>query len=117
MQAQTENIGPVIDRFNDAFQRHDPALLVDLIAPDCVLENTTPAPNGSRHVGGAACLALWQGIASDREGRFDLEEVVLLQDHALIYWHYRHGASATRGINIMRVRDGRIVEGRGYVKA
>ena len=55
----------LIDAFNAAFQRHDPALLPPLIALDCVLENTQPAPNGSRHVGRDACLAVWQGVASN----------------------------------------------------
>ncbi len=66
----------VIRRFNDAFQLHDPSLLDDLIAPDCVLENSTPAPNGSRHVGREACLALWKGIVTTPGTRFDLEDVV-----------------------------------------
>lgn len=41
----------VIARYNDAFERHDAALLSELIAPDCIIENSTPAPSGSRHVG------------------------------------------------------------------
>ncbi len=41
----------VIEQFNNAFQRHDPLLLEGLIAEHCVLENTTPAPDGARHVG------------------------------------------------------------------
>jgi hypothetical protein len=41
----------VIEQFNNAFQRHNPSLLVDLIVENCVLENTTPAPDGARHEG------------------------------------------------------------------
>lgn len=107
----------VIDRFNAAFQQHAPEWLDDLIAPGCVLENTTPAPDGSRHEGRDACLALWRGIAADRAGQFTCEEVVVLGEHALIYWRYVHAGNAVRGINTMRVQDGLIVEGRGYVKA
>ena len=41
----------VIARFNDAFQQHDPAPIGDLVAEDCVLENTSPAPDGARYEG------------------------------------------------------------------
>ena len=113
------DIRTVIDRFNQAFQLHRPEELRELVADDCVLENTVPAPDGDRHAGREACLALWQAIASDRNGRFDVEEVRLLEDDALIFWRYRWGearADSVRGVNIMRVTGGRIVEARGYVK-
>ncbi len=109
----------VIRRFNDAFQRHDPSLLNDLIAPDCVLENSTPAPEGSRHIGRAACLALWQGIVTTPGTGFDLEDVVVSGERATIRWRFRWGdddASSVRGVNLMRVRGGLIIEGMGYVK-
>ena len=38
----------VMRRFNQAFQRHDPDALAELVAEDCIIENTQPAPNGSR---------------------------------------------------------------------
>ena len=109
----------VIGRFNDAFQRHDPTLLDDLIAPDCTLENTTPAPNGSKHVGRDACLAVWRGIIASPGTRFDLEDVIVCGERATILWRFRWGndeANSVRGVNLMRVRDGLIVEGMGYVK-
>jgi len=119
MSPDAQDVQSVIDRFNQAFQLHRPELLADLIADPCVLENTAPAPDGDRHVGREACLALWQGIASDRQARFDVEETRVLEDHALIFWRYRWGEApgeSVRGINVMRVLHGRIVEGRGYVK-
>ena len=106
----------VIDRFNDAFQRHDATLLEDLIAEDCVIENTRPAPDGERTVGRRACFELWKGIATAPEVRFDLEGVTLADDRAIILWKMWNGGNALRGVNLMRVRDGLIVEALGYVK-
>jgi hypothetical protein len=109
----------VIDRFNDAFQRHDPTVLEDLIAENCVLENTTPAPDGARHVGRAECLALWKSIASSQDARFDLEDVFVADERAIIRWRLRWGegdSNSVRGVNLMTVKDGLIVEGLGYVK-
>jgi ketosteroid isomerase-like protein len=107
----------VMDRFNDVFQRHDPGALDELVAEDCVVENTQPAPDGSRCVGKAACVALWTGIATDAGISFDLEDVLTQDDRAIIYWRLRHASGSVRGVNLMRVRDGRIVEARGYVKS
>jgi hypothetical protein len=90
------------------------------VAEDCVIENTVPAPNGSRRVGRDACVALWREIATTPGTRFDLEDVVVAGDRAIIRWRFWWGegeASSVRGVNLMRVRDGRIVEAMGYVKA
>lgn len=117
---QDSQTSEVIGRFNEAFQRHDPALLEGLIGEDCVIENTQPAPNGSRHVGREACLALWQGLATSPGTQFDLEEVFVAGERAIIRWRFRWGEGETnsvRGVNLMRVRDGLIVEAMGYVKA
>lgn len=109
----------VIDRFNEAFQRHAPELLDDLIAEECVLENSQPRPDGELRRGRAACLEVWRALAEDPATRFELEEVLVAEERAVIRWRYRWGADfseSVRGINLMRVRDGRIVEGMGYVK-
>src|SRR5262245_39627650 len=57
----------VIRRFNEAFQQHDPGAFTGLIAEDCVLENTGPAPDGARHVGREAALAVWTALAGNPE--------------------------------------------------
>jgi ketosteroid isomerase-like protein len=117
MDAQTTLTTEIMRRFNDAFLSHDPSLLDGLIAEDCVIENTTPAPDGARHVGGEACMKLWQGIATAPGTRFELEEVVAMGERAIIRWRYHFGeGQSVRGVNLMRVRDGRIVEAMGYVK-
>jgi ketosteroid isomerase-like protein len=119
MTTSSEETEDLMFRFNGAFIRHDPAALVDLVDPDCVIENTTPAPDGSRHVGRAACLAVWQGLAGNRDTQFEPEEVFAAGDRAIIRWRYVFGegkSDSVRGVNLMRVRGGRIVEAMGYVK-
>jgi hypothetical protein len=65
----------VLRRYHDAFRSHSPEQLVELVADDCYIENIAPAPNGSRHVGKAACLEVWQGLAADEGKRFEHEEI------------------------------------------
>jgi glutathione S-transferase len=105
-----------IDRFNDAFLRHAPDAIAPLVADDCTIENTHPAPDGERRTGKAACVELWRGIAGDPEVAFELESVDAIDDRATIFWRLRRAGSEIRGVNLMRVRDGLIVEARGYVK-
>jgi ketosteroid isomerase-like protein len=115
--AQSEKTAEIMRRFNDAFQKHDPSALPDLVAENCIIENTVPAPDGARHTGRDAFVKLWQGIASDRSGRFDVEDVIAAGERATIRWRYwRSDGSSIRGVNLMRVRDGLIVEAMGYVK-
>jgi hypothetical protein len=109
----------VIARFNNAFLRHEPDFLTDLIAEDCVIENSNPAPNGSRHVGREACLTLWRGIATAPGTQFELEDVLVTGEQAIIRWRLWWGTgedNSVRGVNLMRLRNGLIVEGLGYVK-
>jgi hypothetical protein len=119
MNAAETQTSEVIRRFNDVFQHHDPSELPELVAADCVVENTQPAPNGSRHVGRDACVALWKGIATAPGTHFDLEDVIVADDRATIRWRYCWGdgeANSVRGVNLMQVRDGRIIYAMGYVK-
>ncbi|MFF0574704.1 nuclear transport factor 2 family protein [Streptosporangium saharense] len=109
----------VIDLFNRAFVTHAPEILDDLVADDCVMEAVQPAPDGERVEGGEACLAFWRALADDRATQFSPEEVTVAGDRATIRWRYRYGdgpADSVRGVNLMRIRDGLIVEALGYSK-
>ena len=116
----TPTVEAVMTQFGDAFREHDPRLLDGLLAEDCILENTGPAPEGSRHVGRAECLAFWSEIARNEELVFETEEMWIADDRAVRRWRLRYGPGEqdyTRGVNLMRVRDGLIVEAMGYAKA
>jgi ketosteroid isomerase-like protein len=117
--AAGQTTSDVIQRFNDAFQRHDSTLLPELIADECIIENTTPAPNGARLEGKRACLELWSRLATSPGMHFDLEEVFVAGERAVIRWRLCWGegeSNSVRGVNVMRVRDGLIVEALGYSK-
>lgn len=108
-----------VERFNRAFEAHRPEDLDDLIGEGCILENTTPAPDGARYEGREACLDFWKSIASSTHLVFEAEEIWASGDRGIIRWQLRwgeHETDRTRGVNIMRVRDGKILEARGYVK-
>lgn len=114
-----EQTREVVERFNLAFRRHEPALLADVLAPDCVLENSGPAPDGTRHVGFDECLRFWSAIAADEGTTFDVEELWTAGDRAVCRWRLRYGpgeAEFVRGVNVTRLENGLIAESFGYVK-
>lgn len=120
METQPSQTLQIIQRFNQAFVQHDGSLLDDLIAADCVMESVEPAPDGTRYVGRNACLEFWQNLANNRDGTFADEDIVAIDEHAIIRWRYRFGpglSQSVRGVNVMHVRDGLITEALGYVKS
>ena len=109
----------VIDLFNRAFQERDETLLVDIIAADCVMESVQPAPDGTRYEGYDASFSSWKALIDDTTSRFELEDVQTGDEWALIRWRYVWGDGAeesVRGVNVMRVVHGQIVEAAGYSK-
>jgi ketosteroid isomerase-like protein len=116
---QSSRTAAAIDRFNRAFVRHDGSLLENLIAEDCVMESADPAPDGTRVVGRVANLRLWQNLANNKDGAFEVEDVVVFGDRANVRWRYRSGpglSQSVRGVTLMRLRDGLIVEALAYAK-
>lgn len=115
---QSNETAEIMRRFNQAFLEHKPAILEDLVGPDCVMESIQPAPDGTRYEGRDVCLAFWQALAADRAAYFDVEDTVAMGDRAVIRWRFNFGdGGSVRGVNLMRVRDGRIVEALGYSKS
>ncbi|OLF14361.1 hypothetical protein BLA60_04335 [Actinophytocola xinjiangensis] len=115
----TRSTADTIARFNRAFQERDATLLMDLIAPDCVMESVQPAPNGTRYEGYDASFGSWKALIDDTASHFEVEDVHSGDGWALIRWRYVWGPGvddSVRGVNVMRVVDGRIVEAAGYSK-
>lgn len=105
----------VIDQFHSAFIERAPNKFDDIIAADCVMEGVGPAPDGNVWTGYDECRAGWQGLASDPTIQFEHEHVDVYGDRGVILWRIT-GAQDYRGVTLMRVRNGKIVEALGYGK-
>jgi ketosteroid isomerase-like protein len=112
----------VIQRFEDALNRHDLAGVMALMTHDCVFENTFPPPGGARHEGQAAVRAALEAFfTSSGQSAFETEELFACGDRAVVRWLYRwvdaHGVTGhVRGVDVLRVRDGKVAESLAYVK-
>jgi ketosteroid isomerase-like protein len=111
----------VVERFNDAFNRHDVPAIMALMTDDCVFDNTRPAPDGQRFEGQPAVRRCWEEMFQrSPQARFVCEEIFAAGDRCIVRWTYhwvRDGRDGhVRGVDIIRVRDGRVAEKLSYVK-
>jgi uncharacterized protein (TIGR02246 family) len=106
----------VIDRFNAAWNAHDLEGALALVSDDCVFESTSPPPDGERHQGRAAVEAAWKAIFADTRSHFEVEEVFVAGDRVVQRWCYEWGDGHVRGVDVMVVRSGQVVEKLSYVK-
>ncbi len=106
-----------IERFNEAFNRHDVDAVMALFTDDCIFENTSPAPDGERHVGQDAVRAFWeQFFAASPQAHFTAEDIFASNDRVCVRWRYDWGEGHVRGVDVFRVVDGRVAEKLSYVK-
>src|SRR5882672_4038262 len=74
--AQTTRV--VIDRFNEAFNRHDADALAALLTEDTVFEDTSPQPDGRRIEGKNAVVKFWRTwFKGNADARFEAEETIV----------------------------------------
>ena len=111
----------VVDRFNEAFNRHDADALATLLTDDTVFEDTSPAPDGHRIEGKAAVAAFWRvWFARNPDAVFETEDVIVSGDRAVVRWVYRKLRNGQpwhlRGVDVFTVRDGRVAAKLAYVK-
>jgi ketosteroid isomerase-like protein len=111
----------IIERFNDAFNRHDVDAIMNCMTDDCVFENTRPAPDGARITGQAAVRAFWEDFfRRSPQAHFDTEEMIATGDRGIVRWRYSWVRDGTpghvRGVDVFRVRDGKVAEKLSYVK-
>jgi|SRR5579862_2623682 len=120
-QSREQTTRAAIDRFNEAFSRHDANALAAFLTEDTVFEDTSPAPDGRRVTGKAAVVDFWRGwFARNADARFEPEDVIVSGNRATVLWVYRKMRNGEpwhlRGVDIFTVRDGKVAAKLAYVK-
>jgi ketosteroid isomerase-like protein len=124
---QTSSTLAAVARFNAAFDRHDVDGVMAAMTDDCVFENTGPAPDGERYTGAADVREFWDRFfRSNPRATFVAEEQFAAGDRCVVRWRYEWGDTQpaeptsgvhhVRGVDIFRVRGGRVAEKLCYVK-
>jgi ketosteroid isomerase-like protein len=122
VEAGTELTLATIAAFNEAFNRHDVDDVMALMTDDVIFENTSPFPDGERYEGQAAVRAFWQQMFdSTPDAYFEAEDIYGAGDRCTVRWRYSFTSSNgvpghVRGVDVFRVRDGKVAEKLCYVK-
>ncbi len=108
--------------FNQAFNRHDVAGMMQLMSDDCVFENTAPAPDGTVYSGKQAVTQFWQDFfRQSPQAHIEIEEIFGLGTHVVMRWRYdwvdQSGTRGhVRGVDLYQVKNGLIAQKLSYVK-
>lgn len=111
-----------VERFNDAFGRHDVDAVMAAVTDDCVFEDTTP-PDGRRYEGRQQVRDCWEAFfRASPSASFTWEETVVYGDRATVRWYYQWGPDGpggpghVRGVDLLVLRGGRVAAKYSYVK-
>jgi ketosteroid isomerase-like protein len=112
----------LLREFHEAFNRHAVDQIMALMTDDCVFENTYPPPDGTRLSGQAAVRAYWEAFFRESpQAHFAIEDLFASSDRGVLRWRYswidgQGHEGHVRGVDIFRVRDGKVAEKLSYVK-
>ena len=119
--ARIESAMRTVLEFNEAFNRHDVASMMQLMSDDCVFENTHPAPDGTVYTGKEQIAQFWKDFfLQSPQAHIDIEDIFGFGERCIMRWRYRWtgkgGEGHVRGVDIFRVKNDLICEKYSYVK-
>ena len=108
-----------IERFNEAFNRHELDAVLKLMTDDIVFENSS----GGRFEGQVAVRGvLSRAFELMALGWFNTEEMFAYEDRCVVRWVYTFNREDptrgnVRGVDLFRVRNTKVAEKLSYVKS
>jgi predicted ester cyclase len=101
----SNNTLAIVEKFNAAFNKHDVQAVMNIMTDDCVL----------------AVRAYWEKFFTNNpDAFFETEDVFSAGDRCLVRWIYRKTKDGKlwhlRGVDVFKVRDGKVAEKLAYVK-
>jgi hypothetical protein len=106
----------VVGNFGQAWSEHNLEKALSMCTSDCVFDSTAPSPDGTLCTGIDEIRTNWRPIFEDQSSRFDAEETFALDDRVVQRWIYRWTTGHVRGVDVFRIRDGKVAEKLSYVK-
>ena len=120
--SKIESGARMVLEFNEAFNRHDVAWMMQLMSDDCVFENTEPSPDGLVYTGKEAVARFWHDFfLASPQAHIEIEEIFGLGLRCVARWRYDWVDAAgkkghVRGVDLFKMKDGLICEKLSYVK-
>ena len=120
--AITAETTATVRRIMEAINRHDVDAVMAAMTDDCVWESAFPLPDGTRYEGQAAVRARMEEVFSAYPDlRCETEEMFAVGDRCVFRWvGHRTDKDGkpehSRGVDIVRVRNGKVAEELVYTK-
>lgn len=111
-----------VQRWGEAVNRQDLDGVMAAMNEDCVFDASYPQPDGTLFQGQEAVRAVWEEFfRASPHSVFETEEMSASGDRCIFRWVHRwiddDGKPAhSRGIDVMRVREGKVAEKLVYYK-
>lgn len=108
-------------RFHEAVNAWDGPAIADAITDDCRFVSTMP-PDGDAYEGATAVVDFFTRMFETSRARvFEMEDLIVAGDRAVLLWNHRWtdldgGSGNVRGVDVFRVREGKVAEKLSYVK-
>ena len=112
----------VVLEFNEAFNRHDVAGMMQLMSDDCVCENSGPAPDGAVYSGKKVVTLFFQDLFRESpHAHIEIEEIFGMGARCIMRWRYNWVDAAgkkghVRGVDIFQLKNGSICQKLSYAK-
>jgi len=108
----------VAEAFAAAWDAQDLEAVLALVTDDCAFESARPGANGPRVEGREALRQVWAPSFEPSSATMETESTFAAEGGRVVQlWRFVDGDRVVRGVDVLRVRDGRICEKLGYVKA
>ena len=116
--SEVESAMRAVLAFNQAFNRHDLAGMMQLLSRDCVVEGFAPAPDGAVYISKEAIVSYYEGLFAELpDVQIKAEDIFGFGKRCVIRWKLEWGEEHLRGVDIVRVEDDLICERLSYVKS
>ncbi len=112
----------VIRQFHQALNEGDVDAMMLLMSEDCIFENTSPAPDGTRYQGKKSVRRFWEEFfRASQKPQIQAEDLFACGDRGVMRWLYtwkdENGIfHHIRGVDVYLIRDGMIAQKLSYVK-
>jgi hypothetical protein len=116
--SEVESAMRAVLAFNQSFNQHDLAGMMQLVSAGCVFEGFAPVPDGAVYTGKDAIARYYADLfARLPDVQIKTEDIFGFGKRCVIRWKLAWGKEYLRGVDIVRVEDDLICERLSYAKS
>ena len=102
--------------FYAAFNRDDIEAMMAMVSSNCLLEDSSPAPDGTLYTGKENITQFWENSLKQKtNSHLVIEDIFGLGMHSIVRWKHQWNdpvgnETHLRGVTLFQIRNGQILE-------